>query len=200
MYLSALFLFACNNIVWWNNLAKCRCLSCLLTFKTFIDDNQCWWQPCSTCLFKLATWTNWENKHLRALKCKMILMILMLQVDFIMRYWQLWFVQAFTNPLAFRRGGTSKALIWFLCLSTDWPKTLRLPSLLQRTWTLCLLRLSLCDSTPSEFLELSFPCYPTTPTPTPPPPSLSLHMLSFFSFFFLIPCTSQVWHGLCFSP
>lgn len=32
----------------------------------------------------------------------------------------------------------------------------------------CLLCLSLCDSTPSEFLESSFPCYPaTTPLPVP---------------------------------
>lgn len=34
------------------------------------------------------------------------------------------------------------------------------------------------------------------PPPPTPPHSLSLHMLSFF----FIPCTSQVWHSLCFSP
>lgn len=42
--------------------------------------------------------------------------------------------------------------------------------------------LSACDSTPSEFLESSFPCYPTTAAPT----SLSLHIFFFFLFLVLV--------------
>lgn len=94
----------------WNHLVKCRCSSGLLTFKTFvINDNLCWWWPCLKCLFKLGTWTKRKKKTSLSPQMRNDFN------DFDVTSWFCYQVSEalIRNPLAFRRGGT------FLWLSTD---------------------------------------------------------------------------------
>lgn len=144
-------------------------------------------------------WVPWLMQCLQALKREMIPTLLLLPVCSDVSYWVASFYISLYKLLSVKsscfcsfRKGSNHFISIRLSLSTDWRKRRLLPSLLQcfgllHIYFLSAVSFSLWFHTlrilGTKFSLLSRHC------------SSSPH-----AFFFFIPCTSQVWHGLCFSP